>query len=736
MLPASLETSRSFGDYELLEEIARGGMGIVYRARQKALNREVAIKLLLHGALASGPDVERFRAEAAAAASLKHPGIVSIHEVAECEGQHYFSMDLIAGRDLAMITRDGLLPARQAAEIVARVADAVQHAHDHGVLHRDLKPSNILMDVEGRPHVTDFGLARRLEDAGPHTQTGSLLGTPGYMSPEQAVGKTSKVDVRSDVYGLGTVLYHLLTGRAPFNGESATDILRQVIENEPVAPSLLNHAIPRDLETICFKCLSKEPGRRYADARSVAEDLERFLRHEPILARPIGNLGRLARWARRKPVVAALSCAVLLLVFAGAVASVLFVRRIEQARRSETAQRVRAEDRQREGEQLIDFMLGDLADRLEPVGRLDVLESTISQVDQFYAKIPPEQMTPESRHSQAKALYQFADIRASQGRLLESVTNYDRAIQKYLPLLAANPTNLDWQFELTRTWNNLGISFARQADYTNAFEALNKALTLREQLIQIQPTNILWLSSYGATASNLGQVSRHLDRLDEAEGYLQKAEKIFRQWVASEPASPLPKRRLAMTLGAVGQLASERGQLDEADRAYADNVQLAREAIRNDPTSAAPLSDLMLALNYVGETQTTKSNYATAVATLAEGARLGDQLMARDPANREWQMFLTKILVDQGTAFRSWQKPQEALDCFRRVWTLCDQQADAVKQSPQWTLVWRNALEYGEEVEREFAAQAVKAGQAEEAQQHNVAADKLKKEIESLPPDN
>lgn len=734
-LPVSLGTLRYFGDYELIEEIARGGMGVVYRARQKNLGREVAIKLLLHGALASGQDVERFRAEAAAAASLKHRGIVSIHEVGECEGQHYFSMDLIAGRDLAVITRDGPLPARQAAEVVAQVADAVQHAHDHGVLHRDLKPSNILLDAEDEPHVTDFGLARRFEDAASLTQTGSLLGTPGYMAPEQAAGQNSRIDARSDVYGLGAVLYHVLTGRAPFTGESATDILRQVVEQEPITPALLNPGIPRDLETICLKCLSKEPGRRYSDAKAVAEDLGRFLRHEPILARPVGSLGRLARWARRKPVVASLAAAILLLLLAGAIGSILFVQRIEQARRSEATQRVRAEDRQREGEQLINFMLGDLADRLQPVGRLDVLESTISQVDQFYAKMLPDQMTRESQHSQAKALYQFADIRAAQGRLAESITKYDRTIQQYAKLLTAYPTNLDWQFELTRTWNDLGISYARQADFTNAFEAHSNAFSLRERLIQIQPTNMAWLGAYGSTACNLGQDCRHLQRLDQAGDYLHKAENVFRQWLAAEPSATLPKRRLATVLGAIGNLASERGQFDEADRAYANNLELAREALRNDPKSAEPVSDLMIALNYAGETQTLKSNYVAAVATLAEGVKLGDQLLARDAANREWQMFLTTVLVDQGAALRGAQRPQEALASFRRAWTLCEEQADAVRQSPHWTTTLRDALEQGEQLERELAAQAAAAGQGDEAGRHKSASDKLQIKIQSLPPD-
>jgi eukaryotic-like serine/threonine-protein kinase len=731
-LPVSLVTLRYFGDYELIEEIARGGMGVVYRARQKNLEREVAIKLLLHGALASGQDVDRFRAEASAAASLKHPNIVSIHEVGECEGQHYFSMDLIAGRDLAAITQGGLLPTRQSAELVASVAGAVQHAHDHGILHRDLKPSNILLDAEGQPHVTDFGLARRFEDSASLTQTGSLLGTPGYMAPEQAAGKTSRIDARADVYGLGAVLYHILTGRAPFTGESATDILRQVVEQEPVAPALLNPGIPRDLETICLKSLSKEPGRRYLDARALAEDLGRFLLHEPILARPIGNLGRLSRWARRKPLVASLGAAVLLLLLAGAIGSIHFVRSIELARRSEAAQRVRAEDRQREGEQLINFMLGDLADRLQPVGRLDVLESTISQVDQFYAKMPTGQMTPDSRHSQAKALYQFADIRAAQGRLAESVTNYDRAIEQYTKLLAAYPTNMDWQFELTRTWNDLGISYARQADYTNALKALNQSLSLRERLIQIQPTNTWWLGAYGVTACNLGQVCRHLNRLDQAGDYLQKAESVFRQWMAADPSSSLAKSRLATTLGAAGHLASERGQLDKADLAYAENVQLARAALVADPKSGDRLSDLMLALSFVGETQTLKSNYVAAVATLAEGVNIGEQLLVRDSANGEWLMFLTATLNDQGAALHGVQRSQEALASYRRAWTLCDEHDEAAKQSPHWTGARRDALDQGEQLERELAAQAETAGRTQDAAQHRSAADELHAKLQSL----
>ena len=281
-------------------------------------------------------------------------------------------------------------------------------------------------------------------------------------------------------------------------------------------------------------------------------------------------------------------------------------------------------------------------------------------------------------------------------------------------------------------WNDLGVSYARQADFTNAFEAHSNAFSLRERLIQIQPTNLAWLGAYGSTACNLGQDCRHLHRIGQAGDYLHKAENVFRQWLAAEPSSTLPKRRLATVLGAIGNLASERGQFDEADRAYASNLELARQAVRNDPESAEPVSDLMIALNYAGETQTLKSNYVAAVATLAESVKLGDQLLARDAANREWRMFLTTVLIDQGAALHGAQRPQEALASFRRAWTLCEEQADAVRQSPHWTSAWRDALEQGEQLERELAAQAEVAGLAEAARYHQSEAEKLETQLRTF----
>jgi serine/threonine protein kinase/Flp pilus assembly protein TadD len=310
-VPRRTNILSDFGDYELLEEIGRGGQGVVYRAHQKSLNRTVALKVIGLGSWATETHLKRFRREAEAAASLNHPGIVPIHEVGERDGACYFSMGLVEGEQLDAILKSatadssrgerGPMPIRRAVELIAKVARTVHYAHEHGILHRDIKPGNILLDQYGEPHLTDFGLARLVEAESTVTGTLEVLGTPSYMAPEQAAGETTKLGKATDVYGLGAVLYQLLTGHPPFAGGTTYETIKLLLETEPRQPRLLNPKADRDLSTICLKCLEKDPKRRYSSALALAKDLEHWLKHEPIQAKPSGFFTHARKWVRRNP---------------------------------------------------------------------------------------------------------------------------------------------------------------------------------------------------------------------------------------------------------------------------------------------------------------------------------------------------------------------------------------------------------------------------------------------------
>src|SRR6476661_247597 len=314
----AVELLGELGDYQLLEEIGRGGQGVVFRARQKSLNRTVALKVISLGQWASEAHLKRFRLEAEAAASLDHPSIVPIYEVGERDGSCYFSMKFVEGGQLDEVVRRTPMSIRQAVELIAKVAGTVHCVCQHGILHRDIKPGNILLDQKSEPHLTDFGLARLVEAESTVTRTKEVMGTPSYMAPEQAIGNNAAVSSVTDVYGLGAVLYQLLTGQPPFAGGATYETIKLLLDTEPKQPRLLNPKIDRDLSTICLKCLEKDPKRRYSSALALAEDLERWLKHEPILARHTGIIGCSRKWVRRNPSSALLAaCLVALAAAAG-----------------------------------------------------------------------------------------------------------------------------------------------------------------------------------------------------------------------------------------------------------------------------------------------------------------------------------------------------------------------------------------------------------------------------------
>ncbi|HEX5269035.1 MAG TPA: protein kinase, partial [Gemmataceae bacterium] len=436
--------------YEILGELGRGGMGVVYKARDRRLNRLVALKLILAGAGAGQEDRVRFQREAEALASLQHPNIVQVHEVGQVGNTPFCVLEFVGGGTLLGKLLRHPLPARAAAELVERLARGMHHAHQRGILHRDLKPGNVLLEEDGTPKIGDFGLAKRLDGDGDQTQQGAILGTPNYMAPEQAEGDTKALGPGTDIYGLGAILYDILTGRPPFRGETAVDTLYQVVSEEPIPPARINRRVPHDLETICLKCLQKAPAKRYASAGELADDLRRLLDGEPIRARRVGRVERAVKWARRRPAAAGL-IALSALTAAALLAGGVWYTRHESARATE-AERLHGEARREHQRAADNFRLArsaveELLTRVAQVKlahtpqmervRRDLLEKALHFYEEFAGREPGDDV--ELRRCSARALVRVGDIRAMLGDAAAAEDAYRPAIDRLAALADARP---------------------------------------------------------------------------------------------------------------------------------------------------------------------------------------------------------------------------------------------------------------------------------------------------------
>jgi thiol-disulfide isomerase/thioredoxin len=542
-----------FGDYELLGEIARGGMGVVFRAREKSLGRVVALKMILAGQLATPEEVRRFRTEAEEASRLDHPNIVPIYHVGEHAGHHYFTMKLIEGGTLGDRAKAGRADLRQAAQLAADVAAAVHYAHQRGILHRDLKPGNILLDKDGRPHVTDFGLAKHLDGPAGQTQTGTIVGTPGYMSPEQAAGRKD-LTTASDVYSVGAILYDLITGRPPFEAPTVFDVLTKVIGEEPEPPHKHNPQVDRDLETICLKCLQKDPRRRYASAEELARDLGRYRAGEPIQARPVSHLERARKWVRRRPVAAAVAAVLCAAALVLSVGGWVFGVRLQAA--LDTAEQNRHEA------VMNATKLG--VEREAALHRLEGLNDFLIYVNE-----------------------RLANVEGQENIRLEFLNEALKLSESYRRELAADPAARRHTARLYRCLGELwytGRGPARPEDARRAQDAYARATALLEQLVAEAPGQDVYRADLAEVSASQAQVLQTLRQYPGAENALRQAIKLEDALAQERPSDIRPRQRAAAHRRTLGTFFEARRKPAEAEAAY-------REALQSQEQMAAQAAD-------------------------------------------------------------------------------------------------------------------------------------------------
>jgi tetratricopeptide (TPR) repeat protein len=663
-------TPAALGDYEILGELGRGGMGVVFKARQKGLNRLVALKMVLPGAY-SAAALARFRTEAQAAARLQHPNVVQIFEVGEDDGRPYLVLEYVEGGSLARRLGGVPLPPPQAARLAETLARAIHAAHQAGIVHRDLKPANVLLACPGAappreddattpiparreesadlagvvPKITDFGLAKQLdEETGHQTETGAILGTPSYMAPEQAEGRGRHVGPAADVYALGVLLYEMLTGRPPFRGVSKLDTLQQVLRDPPVPPRRLQPGVPRDLDTICLKCLEKAPARRYASARALAEDCAAFLQGKPIRARPVGRAGRLWRWCRRQPVLAGLAAALLLALLVGAGLVLWQWRRAEANLRENDrllgevrAREAEAERRRAEAEESFrlaheavkDFTMrfGDHglfeAFALQPL-RKDLLEKARVYYEQFLAQRGHD---PALRRETAEVSARLAAITSDIGSKEASLDAYRRALDLFEGLLRDEPGSFELRRRRADLYNSVGNLHEALGQRPQALDAFGRSRGQYEELLRERPDD-LWLENDLATVhSNAGAVYAVTNRPEEAQKSFERARDIQQRLVGARPDEPDFRMKLASSWNNLGVVLMKHRRAADGLGPLCEGGKL-REGLanryRNNPTYKSLLAE---SLRNVGDCRRMMGKLEDSLRDLQRGHDILEQLV-------------------------------------------------------------------------------------------------------------
>jgi serine/threonine protein kinase/tetratricopeptide (TPR) repeat protein len=707
--------------YEILGELGRGAMGVVYKARQSGLNRIVALKMILAGSRASPEDLKRFQTEAEAVAQLRHPNIIQVYEVGSWNGRPYCVLEFVEGGTLEDKIDHTPQPPREAARVLRQLAEAMDCAHRRGIVHRDLKPANVLLggkseirnsksetnpkseipktetagalrlgvrnsdfefvsDFEFRisdfePKITDFGLAKRLDQNSGQTQDGTVMGTPSYMAPEQAEGKVHAVGPAADVYGLGAILYDLLTGGPPFRGHTVLDTLQQVIHLEPLPPVHLQPTIPRDLQTICLKCLEKDPRKRYPSAAALADDLQRFLDDQPIRARATPAWERLAKWTRRRPAVAALiavSCAALVSLGAG---GILYARQ-ERHRAAEAHALSLACERQRARAEANFQHARDAVQELTLVGqqrlahephmelvRRDLLEKSL-RFHQCFVRINGD--APELRGETGRAHLRVGEIEEMLGRHEPAEESYRTALASFTALAKEDPGRPEYLQDLAAAWNGLALLLQATQRRPEAEDAFRQALALNERLVTEFPASAAYRRDLANGYTNRGQFRQAAGQLAGAEQDYQRALELLQRLAAEFPSVADYRQQLAQAHLGLGAVWTSR-QPRQAEKAYERALELWAALTEQFPTDPRYRQQLAVTHLNRGALRHLANQPAPAEEDYERAGQLLRQLAQQFRSVPDYRQLLTNTYFNLGQLLRQASRPHDAEKVWRRA---------------------------------------------------------------------
>lgn len=670
-----LAEQSSVTGYEILGELGRGGMGVVYKARQKGLNRLVALKMLLAGTHASADHLARFRTEAEAVARLQHANIVQIYEVGQRDGLPFFSLEFVEGKSLAQELGGNPLPARQAAQLLMVLARAVHYAHENGIVHRDLKPANVLLTATGVPKITDFGLAKQVEGESSQTKSGTLMGTPSYMAPEQARGDVRQVGPSADVYALGAILYELLTGRPPFVAANIMDTVMQVLRDDPVPPSQLQARLAADLETICLKCLQKEAHQRYPSAGALADDLDRFLAGEPIHARPVGTAERLWRWCKRNPRVAVLTALTFALLVAGVIGASVAAFTIAQERNQKEHEREAAvaaerlaekrkeeadaanEEAQKNAKEAmkqsklaleslrtlireVQMEIGDNPN-LQPL-KLKLLETALEGLDKVAKSDENSRLLGQTM---AGAYMQVGELFQQLGQSEKAFAQYEKCHAIIAGLAAKDPDGDVAQANLAATFTVLGqMSLELRRDVQASLAFYQKGLEIRKKLSQRQlsdklnPTKVK--QELAESYTRVGVIYLRLGEPSKARAYFQEALKLRQELAAAASNEPSAQLDVARSFNALGEVEFRARQWQQARTHFQEALTLCERVQQAHPNNPRYQFELANTLGNLGVFELRTGDLEGAQQHYARYLALMQGLVDVDPKNAVYQRYL------------------------------------------------------------------------------------------------